>query len=478
MNKKTVVFLFSICLMFILSNCRISSSEVQAGYQLSKQYCTGCHLYTPVEMLDKTSWSSVLTVMKKEMAKSGMAVNRDDWIAIYQYYLNEAPVALARESEDLPEIIDSQVDTLISSDILPTSVTALTCTDTGSIIIGSQQGGLFLYDQKVLIELNKVQEVPVQINQNEDELLVLSMGRMGPSNEPFGKLQSVANQSVSTIIDSLIRPIHFSTIDFNRDGYDDYVIASFGSTMDTLHTGGVSIYSGLSPHNKIADLSNRTGAVKTIVDDYNGDGLPDIYALFAQGDEQLVVFENLGNGLYKEQQLIRLSPLYGSNDFVLVDWNNSGQKDIILANGDNADYSQIFKPYHGIRIFRRNKKGGYDQHIFYPLNGAASIELNDLNRDGQLDFLATSMYPDLFAQPYEQITAFINLGNDRFKRRAFANEAMHNTAITALCTCKEEKTLKLYSGANDFIQRSMPPAMRSKFARHPKPIITFTIDEE
>jgi hypothetical protein len=93
------------------------------------------------------------------------------------------------------------------------------------------------------------------------------------------------------------------------------------------------------------------GAIRAYVNDYNHDGLPDLWVLFAQGDEGIFLFTNQGHGRFTQQTLIRFPPCYGSSSFELVDFNKDGYPDILYTCGDNADFSPVLKPYHGIYIY-------------------------------------------------------------------------------------------------------------------------------
>ena len=42
------------------------------------------------------------------------------------------------------------------------------------------------------------------------------------------------------------------------------------------------------------ELISQAGAIQAIVSDYNHDGLPDIWALFAQGNEGIYLLTNQG----------------------------------------------------------------------------------------------------------------------------------------------------------------------------------------
>ena len=69
--------------------------------------------------------------------------------------------------------------------------------------------------------------------------------------------------------------------------------------------------------------------------------------------QESIIAINKGNGQFEEKRVLRFPPMYGSSFFELVDFNKDGFQDFIYTCGDNADYSQVLKPYHGIYIYLR-----------------------------------------------------------------------------------------------------------------------------
>lgn len=111
----------------------------------------------------------------------------------------------------------------------------------------------------------------------------------------------------------------------------------------------------------------------------------DIVALFGQGDEGIYTYYNEGQGKFKEVRTLRFPASFGSSFFALYDFNADGHEDILYTCGDNADYSPILKPYHGIRIFTNDGKNNFKQTWFYPLHGAYKALPVDFDRDGDVD---------------------------------------------------------------------------------------------
>ena len=192
------------------------------------------------------------------------------------------------------------------------------------------------------------------------------------------------------IINGLRRPVHSATEDIDGDGRYDFVICEFGKWAGALRWWRNNGDGTFTKHT----LKNQTGAIKTVVKDFNQDGSPDVLALFGQGDEGFYLFVNDGKGNFKEQRILRFPSTYGSSSFELFDFNQDGLEDIIYTAGDNADYSPLLKPYHGIRVFENQGDLNYEPTFFYPLHGAYGAKPRDYDMDGDIDIAAISFFPD------------------------------------------------------------------------------------
>lgn len=150
------------------------------------------------------------------------------------------------------------------------------------------------------------------------------------------------------------------------------------------------------------------------IQDYNQDGLPDIWALFSQGEEGIFLFTNKGNGQFDQKEVLKLPPVYGSSYFELCDFNKDGYPDIVYTCGDNADYSQILKPYHGVYIFLNDGKYHFKQQYFFHINGCYKAIARDYDNDGDIDIAAISYFADYKSHPEEGFVYLENNGNLKF----------------------------------------------------------------
>ena len=153
------------------------------------------------------------------------------------------------------------------------------------------------------------------------------------------------------------------------------------------------------------------GARNTIIKDFDNNGLPDIAALMTQGDEKIVMLLNQGSFNFRLNTLVQFPPVYGSSYFELIDFNNDGKLDILCSNGDNADYSITFKPYHGIRIYMNDGTNHFTQSWFHDMYGASQVRAADYDKDGDVDIAAISFFPDFKRHPENGFFYFENTGN-------------------------------------------------------------------
>ncbi len=146
----------------------------------------------------------------------------------------------------------------------------------------------------------------------------------------------------------------------------------------------------------------------------NKDGLPDIIALFAQGEEGIFLFLNKGNGSFETKELLRFPPVYGSSYFEMEDVNGDGLKDFIYTCGDNLDFTKVLKNYHGVYIFVNKGDDKFEQRFFFPIHGCYKAVAKDFDRDGDIDIAAISYFPDANNQPEEAFVYLENKGGFNF----------------------------------------------------------------
>jgi hypothetical protein len=258
----------------------------------------------------------------------------------------------------------------------------------------------------------------VDMQLSDTGAIACDIGNINPNNARFGNLYRVhftagggMRMDSLPFIRDLARPVQAQAVDLNGDGRTDYLVCEFGNLR-----GALSWMEGGAGGRWVRHiLRGQPGAIRAYVQDVNHDGLPDIWALFAQGEEGIFLFTNKGRGRFEEREVLRFPPAYGSSSFEMADINRDGYPDIVYTCGDNADYSAVFKPYHGVYVFLNDGHNQFRQVFFYPVNGCYKALARDFDGDGDLDLAVIAYFADYGRQPDEGFVYLENEGNMRFK---------------------------------------------------------------
>jgi len=422
-----------------------NDSSVQQGKTLAVTYCQSCHLLPDPSLLDKKSWvDGVLPAMgphlgifaygtsiypskrtdpnvNKSYYPSQQIISFSQWQAIIDYYKATAPDSLTQQRKDYIKD-DLKLFAVLKpgSHALPaTCYVKIDSSGKSIIYCDAIAKKIFRYDRHLQVSDSATVSGPVvDINFKKSEWIICNIGNINPNDEKLGTADVMKfgenkkmKMSAIPLFDKLARPVQIAEADLNKDGKQDYIVCEFGNL-----TGALSWMENLG-NDKFERHVLRAfpGAIKTYVDDYNHDGLPDIWALFAQGEEGIFLFTNKGSGNFEQKEVLRFPPVYGSSSFELVDLNNDGFPDIVYTCGDNADYSRVLKPYHGVYIFLNDGKNNFTQKYFYHIDGCYKAIARDFDGDGNIDIAAISFFADYRNQPEEGFVYLENKGNFQFQ---------------------------------------------------------------
>jgi hypothetical protein len=452
---------------------------------LARTYCAACHAFPEPQLLDKHTWQSgVLPQMAQRlgigthsladamsrnplMTVLPVNVSEQDWQKIVAYYLAGAPDSLPpqalpaqpqvdpaffRPQPFVPRMKSSGITTLVKID---SAHQRIFIGDAGANTLS-----VFDFDRHLLSTVT-LGSPPTDLVVDGESVLVLESGILNPNDEPRGSLvryDFAAHDSLKSpvvVIDSLYRPVFFEQFDFDKDGRNEIVICEFGDNRGRL---AFYKYNGTKYERRVLD--STPGAIRFELHDMNGDGSPDIVALFAQADERIELFENDGKGNFSGEHsvLARFPPVYGSMYFSMQDFNGDGRLDILYVNGDNFDYSRILKPYHGIRILENDGKNNFKERYFFPIYGAAQAAVADFDKDGDLDIMTTSNFADPERHPERGVMYFENTGHYTFRPYAFSAAAGNQWNVMAVGDLNND-------GWPDVIIGSMDLGSIAKFQR-------------
>jgi hypothetical protein len=421
-----------------------------AGERLAHTYCGACHAFPDPALLDKKTWQTgVLPQMaprlgifektlyneryqNPDMKVLNVTVPDDDWRKIVGYYVGNAPDSLPPQSFPTAPAVDSGPFAVgaFAPRLASSGIITLLKADSVHQRIFVGEGGtnllrVFDWSRHLLASIT-LGSPPTDVIADRGRVRILESGILDPNDLPRGSVVEFDDslRTSRVLIDSLYRPVAIT-----RVAPDQYVICEFGNNV-----GRLALYTleGTRYRRQVLDAS--PGAIHVELHDLTGDGAPDIVALFAQGDERIVVFENDGKGNFAARQriLARFPPVYGSMFFTMRDMNGDGKLDIVYVNGDNFDYSRILKPYHGVRILENDGRNNFRERYFYPIYGAAQAVVGDFNGDGRPDIMATSNFADLQRHAERGITYLENGGGYRFRASAFAAAAGNQWNVMTL----------------------------------------------
>lgn len=431
--------------------------EVVEGRDLATRHCASCHMLPAPAELDSATWQQwVLPRMARrlglavagdpaavEVVNDGTSdgrrvreagvfpaaptVSRAEWDRIAAYYLRWAPTTLPRPAAPAVTTGDAPFRARAADFRVPEPMVALVQVDTARrrIYVGDATFGasrLAVLDGAGRTLATWPTPSPVtHVRARGDTLAVLFTGRLNPSDAPSGSLALVPGWRSAHMpepaweVDSLQRPVHATWADLSGDGVEDVVVSEFGNL-----TGRLAWYERLPAGARRHVLAAQPGTIATVVRDVDGDGRADVLALTAQGDEGVSLFRRTADGGFARERLLRFPPSYGSTSMTLADVDGDGRDDIVYTNGDAGDFPAPARPYHGVRVFVNDGRGGYAERYFLPMPGAYDVAARDFDGDGDVDLAAVAFFTDSAASHPLPFVYLENLGGLHFRASTVA----------------------------------------------------------
>lgn len=419
----------------------VPAESIAKGEALAKQYCQSCHILPSPSLLDAATWENgVLPEMGPRLGifeyqyrrypnnVSDVHIGRgfypakplmspEEWQHIIDYYTATSPDTLIQPAPQPVGDASTFFKAVAPAISYATPATCFIKEDTLSktfFISDILRKITYRYKNNLqLADSLMPGNIITDAIFNSSTIDFCNIGIFSPNNAKAGSIESMkaGGKEPSILVDTLERPVSLAEGDFNNDGRKDIVACEFGYLK-----GDIAWWEGRG-NNKFKQhiIKAVPGAEKVFVDDYNNDGLMDIWVLFAQGDESISLFTNKGNGKFSEKQILRFPPCYGSSGFSLCDMNGDGKTDVIYTCGDNADFSTVFKPYHGVYIFLNDGRNNFTQKFFYHINGCYHAVAADFDGDGKKDIAAIAYFADFKTNPGEGFVLLHNEGDGNYK---------------------------------------------------------------
>ncbi len=416
----------------------------QKGAALAQRHCSSCHQFADPALLDKTTWQrGVLPVMGLHLGRLDAdttatenlsqllvegnyprqaVVTTEQWEKIKAFYASYAPDTLPASGQTTP-LAYTDVFAVRQAALPHISSPGVTCVKIDSVnrqvyAADASNRALYVLDASGKLQQTLPQQTAISAIHltGGDSLLTAHIGfSIHPTESHAGYARGLALSQPGTassgfLLNELHRPTQVLPVDLDNDQVDELLVCNYG-----YRTGSLA-YWKKSPNGAYQEyiLKAEPGALKAEIGDFTGDGLVDLLVLFAQGDEKLVLWENQGNGDFKERLLLRFPPVYGSTYFEIQDFNRDGLPDVLYTCGDNADYSMTLKPYHGVYVFLNRGGWQLEQAYFFPMAGTYKAIARDFDNDGDLDIAAIAFFADYAQHPERSFVYLENTGTLAF----------------------------------------------------------------
>ena len=250
------------------------------------------------------------------------------------------------------------------------------------------------------------------------DVLVSCMNVVFPNNDKIGTLMVLENDgsqnfSQRILLENVERVTDARAADMDRDGDLDLIVGQFGYDQ-----GEVRWMRNEGDWNYESEILLRlSGTINVTIDDYTGDGTPDIAAIVSQQWEEIHLFSNDGQGNFSGRVVWgSTNDDYATSGMASADLNRDGRPDLVFTNGDGFGPNPVPgpRPWHGVQWLENRGNGFFKYHRIADLGGAYAATVADLDRDGDMDVVALSSFNDWSKPDAQSMVWYRNDGGMRF----------------------------------------------------------------
>jgi hypothetical protein len=423
-------------LSLLLFNCQQTQEEKEEA--IAKKTCGSCHKFPDPNLLDKKTWETGVlpemayrlgignrfelmsryseeqfqAVIQMNIYPETPSISQEEWQAIMNYYIRNAPekpLPQKKKESITTNTLHFQVEDYVTPKDLIAGVTSIKIhPNKPEVWVGMRTNSTIILDQNLQSKSQiKTGTANVLTQFAGPRTFLVGIGKLQPNDLRLGSIYELQETKTKVILDSLKRPVDFQVADLNSDGILDYVLCEYGNEQ------GQFIWID-GKNRSIHPLKIQAGARNVVIRDFTGEGLPDLMVLTAQAREGVTLFINKGKGEFIEKPLLQFDSVFGSNYMEIADMNKDGYVDIIVSNGDNADYSFSKKAFHGIHIYLNDGRNNFKETYFFPAYGASKTLARDFDQDGDLDLAMIAFFAENDKGTNEGFLYLQNQGNMRF----------------------------------------------------------------
>ena len=234
--------------------------------------------------------------------------------------------------------------------------------------------------------------------------------------------------------------------DYDRDGRTDVFVANDSMPEFLYHNKGVGTFEEVGLISGVALDGEGHSYAGMGVDfaDYNNDGMPDL-VVTDLANQMYAVYRNNGDGTFTYESYAsgigRMTMTHSGWGVRLLDYDNDGRKDLLIAQGHDLDTIELTFPnlrYREPMLLAHNTGHGFAEvsaeagSVFREAWVGRGMAVGDIDNDGRLDAVVTTNDGPLYVLRNETVTAnhwlILNLVGHKSNRDAIGAEVQVLTA--------------------------------------------------
>jgi hypothetical protein len=193
--------------------------------------------------------------------------------------------------------------------------------------------------------------------------------------------------------------------DYDLDGHIDIFIANDSMPEFLFHNKGNGTFEekGLAAQVAVDEDGRTYAGMGVDFADFNNDGLPDL-VVDNLANQMYAVYQNAGDGTFnyvtKTSGMGRISMLHSGWGLRLMDYDNDGWKDLLIAQGHDLDTIELTNPqlrYREPMLLARNTGhssfvdvSAASGKIFHEAWVGRGLAIGDIDNDGRVDAVVST----------------------------------------------------------------------------------------